>query len=80
MKPSGPELWFGEVFCYYFKHWTSDQSSQVFYFMIQSWKVDSKNGPNSSGLSKFVGIDRCSQYCHNYLYSCVIIALFLLVS
>ena len=39
MKPSGPELLFGEVFYYYFKHWTSDQSSQVFHFMIQSWKV-----------------------------------------
>ena len=38
MKPSGPGLLFGEVFCYYFKHWMSDQSSQVFYFMIQSWK------------------------------------------
>ena len=41
---------------------------------------DSKNGSISSGLSKFDGIDRCSQYCHSYLYSCVSIALFLLVS
>ena len=60
----GLDFWFWELFDYWFNFFASNQSVQIFYFMIQSWQVVcSRNWYISSRLSgmQFVGM-HCSSW------------------